>query len=260
VVAPPVDTLTDLNGTVVMVTGAGRGIGRGISLRLAAAGTNLALAGRDTATLNDVADEVRRLGVESVVVTVDVAVETEVVAAVGGVVDALGHLDGLVNCAGIQPVKPLLDQAAEDWNEMLDINARGVFLCTREAAKAMIDGARGGSIVNITSIEASQPAWGHSHYNASKAAVLMHTRAAALELGRHGIRVNSVSPGLIWSPTLEHDWPQGVARWLAHVPLGRLGQPDDVADAVLFLLSPMSRFVSGADLVVDGGVLAHPTW
>ena len=88
----------------------------------------------------------------------------------------------------------------------------------------------------------------------------MHTRAAALELGMHGIRVNSVSPGLTWNAALERDWPDGVRRWLAHVPLGRLGLPDDVADAVLFLASPMARFVTGANLVVDGGMLAHPTW
>src|SRR6202035_3957499 len=115
------------------------------------------------------------------------------------------------------------------------------------------------AIVNVSSIEGLQPAYDHSHYAASKAAVIMHTRAAALELGRAGIRVNSVSPGLIDAEGLAEAWPEGVARWQAAAPLERLGDPSDVADAVLFLVSPAARWVSGANLVVDGGVLTHNT-
>jgi NAD(P)-dependent dehydrogenase (short-subunit alcohol dehydrogenase family) len=118
----------------------------------------------------------------------------------------------------------------------------------------------GNSIVNISSIEGIQPANNHSHYAASKAAVIMHTRAAALELGQAGIRVNCVSPGLIDVAGLDQAWPDGVARWRAAAPLGRLGTPSDVADAVLFLASPAARWISGANIVVDGGVLAHNTW
>ena len=119
---------------------------------------------------------------------------------------------------------------------------------------------RPGAIVNIASIEGLQPADGHSHYAASKAAVLMHTRAAALELGRHGIRVNAVAPGLIERVDLAADWPDGVRRWQSACPLGRLGQPDDVADAVLFLASDAARWITGATLVVDGGMLTRSTW
>jgi NAD(P)-dependent dehydrogenase (short-subunit alcohol dehydrogenase family) len=119
----------------------------------------------------------------------------------------------------------------------------------------------GGAIVNIASIEGLQPAFDHSHYAASKAAVIMHTRAAALELGSRGIRVNCVSPGLIdVAGRLEHAWPSGVERWHAAAPLHRLGRPDDVADAVLFLASDAARWITGANLVVDGGVLARNTW
>ena len=129
---------------------------------------------------------------------------------------------------------------------------------TRAAAALMVDG---GAIVNIASIEGLQPAFDHSHYAASKAAVIMHTRAAALELGRRGVRVNCVSPGLIdVEGGLEHAWPSGVERWHAAAPLHRLGRPDDVADAVLFLASDAARWITGANLVVDGGVLAHNTW
>jgi 3-oxoacyl-[acyl-carrier protein] reductase len=118
----------------------------------------------------------------------------------------------------------------------------------------------GGAIVNIASIEALAPAPMHSHYDAAKAAVVMHTRAAALELGPKGVRVNAVSPGLIWYEALPSLWAEGVERYERAAPLGRLGTGADVADAVLYLASPMARFVTGANLVVDGGVLATPAF
>jgi NAD(P)-dependent dehydrogenase (short-subunit alcohol dehydrogenase family) len=121
-------------------------------------------------------------------------------------------------------------------------------------------GAGGGSIIHIASIEGSQPAYGHAHYAASKAAIIMHARAAAIEYGPLGIRVNTVSPGLIARPGLEQDWPEGVGRWLAAAPLGRLGTGMDVANACLFLASPLASWITGHNLVVDGGMSAHPTW
>jgi len=148
----------------------------------------------------------------------------------------------------------------EDAAEMLRVNVGGVIAMTREAAAVMAEHSSGGAIVNIGSIEGLQPAFDHSHYAASKAAVIMHTRAAALELGPCGVRVNCVSPGLIDVDGLAEAWPDGVARWHAAAPLGRLGQPADVADAVLFLASDAARWITGANLVVDGGVLTHNTW
>src|SRR5262249_35040226 len=146
----------------------------------------------------------------------------------------------LVNNAGIQPVAPLPEIGDDELAEMLRVNVTGVAAMTREAAAAMIGG---GAIVNVASIEGLQPAFDHSHYAASKAAVVMHTRAAALELGPRGIRVNSVAPGLIDAPGLDEAWPEGVARFRAAAPLHRLGTPADVADAVLFLVSPAARWV-----------------
>ncbi len=258
---PPVDRLLDLAGRVAMVTGASRGIGAGIADRLAQAGADVAVASRgaDDAPGSTVA-RILALGRRAVPIGLDVTDEAQVVAAVDATVDALGRLDILVNCAGVQPVRQLAEQSVQDWDAMVAANMRGVFLCTREAARVFVAQGDGGAVVNVASIEGLQPAWGHSHYSATKAGVIMHTRAAALELGAHGIRVNAVSPGLIWNADLERAWPDGVRRWLAHVPLGRLGRPDDVADAVLYLASPMARFVSGINLVVDGGILAHPTW
>src|SRR6185369_12510625 len=136
---------------------------------------------------------------------------------------------------GVQPVVAFEEIDADAAAELLRVNVGGVIAMTRAAAALMIDG---GAIVNIGSIEGLQPAFDHSHYAASKAAVIMHTRAAALDLGRRGVRVNCVSPGLIdVEGGLEHAWPSGVERWHAAAPLHRLGRPDDVADAVLFLAS-----------------------
>jgi NAD(P)-dependent dehydrogenase (short-subunit alcohol dehydrogenase family) len=151
----------------------------------------------------------------------------------------------------------LLDMKESEWNEVIAANLRSVHLCTQAAARHMIACGRPGAIVNIASIEAENPAPKHSHYVAAKAGVVMYTRSAALELGAHGIRVNCVSPGLVWREGLDRDWPEGVSAYLAAVPLRRLGQPDDVADACLFLASAAARWITGSNLVVDGGVLTH---
>jgi 3-oxoacyl-[acyl-carrier protein] reductase len=136
-----------------------------------------------------------------------------------------------------------------------------VFACTQAAAEVMRErGGGGGTVTHIASIEASAPAALHAHYSASKAAVVMHARSAALEYGPYGIRVNTVSPGLIDREGLAEAWPEGVRRWREAVPTGRLGRPEDVGNACVFLASPLASWVTGHDLVVDGGVTARPTW
>jgi NAD(P)-dependent dehydrogenase (short-subunit alcohol dehydrogenase family) len=145
----------------------------------------------------------------------------------------------------------------QEWDQTVAANLRSVHLCTQSAAREMIGQKRAGAIVNVASIEAENPAPQHAHYDAAKAGVVMYTRAAANELGPYGIRVNCVSPGLIWRENLDRDWPEGVSAYLRAVPLGRLGNPADVADGCLFLASPAARWITGANLVVDGGVLTH---
>jgi NAD(P)-dependent dehydrogenase (short-subunit alcohol dehydrogenase family) len=166
----------------------------------------------------------------------------------------------LINNAGIDPLVSMLEMTDEQWDEVVDTNLRGVHLCTQICAKQIIGQGSGGAIVNIASIEAQNPAAMHSHYNASKAGIVMHTMAAARELGEQGIRVNVVSPGLIWEEGLDEAWSDGVSRYLGAAPMGRLGQPDDVADACLFLASPAARWITGANLVVDGGVLTNTVY
>lgn len=255
-IAPEIAELLDLRERVVLVTGSGAGIGAGIARRLYAAGGRIAVH----YVAQRVAAEMlaRELGARACVVQGDVERDAERLC--DDVIGAFGRLDAVVNNAGIQPVAPLLDLAAGDVAELLRVNVAGVVALTTAAAKHFVARGDGGAIVNIASIEGLQPAAGHSHYAAAKAAVIMHARAAALELGAHGIRVNAVAPGLIDRAGLAEAWPDGVNRWLAAAPLGRLGTTEDVADAVLFLLSNAARWITGSTLVVDGGMLARPTW
>jgi NAD(P)-dependent dehydrogenase (short-subunit alcohol dehydrogenase family) len=247
---PPVGSLLDLSGRVAVVTGAGGTIGAGIARRLHEAGASVVFHARDRTALEPLPES------RAVATAGDVVRDARAICSAA--VEAFGRLDILANNAGIQPTAALESIGDDELAEMFRVNAVGVAAMTREAAALM--GDVGGAIVNIASIEGLQPAFDHSHYAASKAAVIMHTRAAALELGRTGIRVNCVSPGVIEAAGIERSWPDGVARWHAAAPLERLGDPSDVADAVLFLASPAARWITGANLVVDGGVLAHNTW
>jgi len=253
---PAVASLLDLTGRVAIVTGASGNIGGGIARRLHEAGASVVVhaGGRPEAAAALVAE----LGDRAAAVAGDVGRDATTICR--WAVTSFGRVDIVVNNAGIQPVAPLMSIGPEEAAEMLRVNVGGVIAMTRDAAAVMAEHGDGGAIVNVSSIEGLQPAFGHSHYAASKAAVVMHTRAAALELGPSAVRVNCVSPGLIDVDGLEDAWPEGVARWHAAAPLHRLGQPADVADAVLFLASDAARWITGANLVVDGGVLTHNTW
>ena len=247
---PDVHQLLSLAGETVLVTGASGNIGRGVATRLAEAGAKIIVHyQRDAASATHLADAI---GAESVV-----QADLGDAASVDAMFEA-GRPSMVVNNAAVQPVQPLADMSEESWRSVLNTNLDGPFLVTQRAARAW--GERGGAIVNIASIEGSDPAAGHAHYATSKAGLIMFTRAAALEFGPRNIRVNCVSPGLIERDGLDEEWPDGVERWRARAPLGRLGTPKDVADAVLFLLSPAARWISGTNLVVDGGMSAQSRW
>jgi NAD(P)-dependent dehydrogenase (short-subunit alcohol dehydrogenase family) len=253
---PPQDLL-DFSGKVVLVTGAGSGIGRAIALRFAQAGAAVSLHYRDSEEgARSAADEITEAGGRAEIVRADLRFAAAAQVIVDHTVTALGAIDVLINNAGSYPVAPLLDLSPDQWRDVMSANLDSVHYCTQAAAHVMrLHG--GGAVVNIASIEALNPAPGHAHYTSAKSGVVMYTRTAARELGEDNIRVNTVSPGLIWKVGLEEAWPEGVQGYLKAAPLHRLGQPADVADACLFLASAAAGWITGANLVVDGGVLTN---
>lgn len=248
--AGPADLL-NLAGTAVVVTGAGGEIGSGIARRFHAAGASVVVHTRR----GDVAPLMKELGYRVVTVAADLTTPDGPSRVVEAAIAAFGKLDVLVNNAGIQPTVGFEVMTDDDFRQMLETNVTAVHRMTQAAARHLIGRGAPGSVVHIASIEGSRPATFHGHYATAKAAVIMHARAAALEYGPKGIRINTVSPGLIARPGIEDSWPEGVARWKAAAPLGRLGTPEDIGDACVFLCSPMARWITGIDLVVDGGML-----
>lgn len=269
-------SLPDLSGQRVLVTGASGGIGGGITRRFAAAGARVAVHYRGTTTSSvDAAfalvEELREHGADAVAVRADLGEPGAAESLIDEAVAALGGLDGLVNNAGVQPLALLADTSRADWDEVLGTNLGAVFELSRAAATVMAEEGgtepadasgvgKGRWITHIASIEASRPAVAHAHYAVAKAGLVMHARAAALELGAVGIRVNTVSPGLVERPGLEEAWPEGVASWRGNAPLGRLATPADIGNACVLLASPAASFITGQDLAVDGGMLATPGW
>lgn len=258
---PPPSQLLDFSGQNVLVTGAGRGIGAGIAHRFAAAGAAVAVNYHSSgAAAQEVVEQIQQGGGTAVAIQADVTRSDEVARLIEATTQGIGGLDVLINNAGNYPLASLADMSEGEWQSMIDSNLKSVFLCTQAASRVMADSDRGGAIVNIASISGEDTAFMHSHYNAAKAGVLMHTRAAALELSPSRIRVNSVSPGLIWRQGIKADWPDGVKRWQDAAPMTRLGRAEDVADACLFLASPAARWITGVNLRVDGGVGVRPAF
>jgi NAD(P)-dependent dehydrogenase (short-subunit alcohol dehydrogenase family) len=258
---PDLNSLLNFEGRVVMVTGGSGGLGQGIAQRFAQAGAKVVVqyhANRDDALA--VVGRIKTAGGQASALLADLTQVGQASSLVEQAVACYGRIDALINNAGIYPQSSLVDMPVMQWDAVINANLRSAFLCTQAAARRMIRQGDGGAIINITSIEAENPAPQHSHYSASKAGVFMMTRAAAAELGRFNIRVNAVAPGLIWREGLEQSWAEGVARYLAAAPLGRLGRPEDVADACLFLASDGARWITGASLTVDGGVMTNQVY
>jgi 3-oxoacyl-[acyl-carrier protein] reductase len=237
-----------LTGKTALVTGATGGIGAGIAARLAAHGAKVLSHYRSQPPANVLAAQA------------DLRDPADVDRLLDETLDRLGSLDIVVNNVGVQTVRPLAEITLADWQAMFAGNVETAFLVTKAAARRMIERGTGGSIIDINSLEGLVPAFDHGHYSASKAAMLMHTKAAALEYGQHDIRVNSVSPGFISRPGVEQAWPEGVERWVSKAPLARLGTPEDVGDACVFLASDLSRWITGQNLSVDGGMSVRPAW
>lgn len=250
-----------LAGQTVLVTGGAGGIGATTSLRLVEAGARVVVHYlRSGEVAERLVGRIEADGGTALALQADLSTEEGIDSLLRAleVRDALP--DGVVNMAARQDVSAFASISAAEWRGLMAINLDGVFLITRRIAALWQAAGRSGAIVNVASIEGLDPAPGHAHYAASKAGLIMLTRSSALELGPAGIRVNAVSPGLIDREGLAGAWPEGVARWQEKAPLGRLGNATDVADAIVYLLSPAAAWVSGANLVVDGGMSAASRW
>jgi NAD(P)-dependent dehydrogenase (short-subunit alcohol dehydrogenase family) len=250
--------LVSLSGRVAVVTGGARGIGRACCARLAEAGATVLVADADAEAARDAASAI---GTGAVGVEVDVRDAASVRALVEHALARLGRVDVWVNAAGIYPTSPLLELSEEDWNLVLDVNLRGTFIGAREAGRAMIAGG-GGVIVNVSSTAAYRAsAPGAAHYVASKFGVRGLTRALAVELGPHRIRVLAVAPTVTLTPGLDAQRSSLRAAGFAleelgpRLPLGRVAVPDDVARVVLFCASDLSLLMTGSTLLVDAGEL-----
>lgn len=247
----------DLSGRVAIVTGGGRGIGRVIAQTLGAAGASVAViyrASREGAKAT--AAEIESGGGQAMIWQTDVRHANQVEAMIATVVERFRRVDILVNNSGIFTLGLQTELSETDWEAVFDTNLKGLWLCTKAVATQMIAQGSGGCIVNLASINGVHPGFGGTaHYDASKGGVIAYTRSLAAELAPHNIRVNAIGPGLTDSPALREQAPELVAMVEARTPLQRLGQPEEVAKVVLFLVSSLASWVTGQTVFVDGGYL-----
>ncbi len=264
------DKLLDLTGKVAIVTGA-IGIGEGIAYRLAEAGAKVMVVSHHQGESEKTAQEFRDKGWIAKGIQADVSSEDDVKKMVSATIAEYGQIDILVNNAGIYPQKPVMQMELADFEQVLAVNLKGVFLCTKYVAEKMIARGVGGKIINISSIDALHPSSiGLAHYDASKHGVWGFTKNVALELAQYHITVNAIAPGGITTPGTTQpaasatpvaadapvvDMAKMVEAFLMKIPMHRMGEPDDIGKVALFLASEMSSYMTGSQIVVDGGVL-----
>jgi len=249
-----------LEGRFALVTGASKGIGKGIALELGRAGCHVAVNYHsDQAGADATVAELLALGVRALPVRANVGLKSDIDRMFDQVFAEFGLLDLLVNNAGIQTWKPLLELTEAEWDRVLDVNLKGCFLCTQRAALAMKDSG-GGAIINIGSGCNKWPFPNLVDYTASKGGIEQFTKVAAVELGPHKIRVNCVAPGAIEIERTQNEAGDYAGTWSKLTPVGRIGLPSDVAHAVVYLASPQAEFVTGQTLWVDGGLFTRPVW
>ncbi len=248
----------DLGGKVAVVTGGGKGIGRAISLGLAECGASVVLASRTLEELEKVADEIKANGGQAAPVVTDLMVNEEIDRLVETTIKTYGRVDILVNNAARSFLRPLMDLREDGWDKIFGVNCKAAFLLSRAVAKIM--GQQGGGrIVNITTVGAVRGGAGMGVYHASKAALSMLTKCMAVEWASLNVNVNAVGPGLTKTAFSQPIWgnPEVEQMVTARIPKGRLGEPEEIVGAVLFLCSDDANYITGESIYVDGGTLAN---
>ena len=244
----------DFSGKTVLVTGAGRGIGRAVSLAFAKAGADIACVSRTQANAEQVANEIRALGRKALAYAVDVAKPAEIDTATKKILSDFGQVDVLVNNAGVTRDDLLMRMSEDDWNVVIDTNLSGAFHFTRALSRSFLK-QRSGKIINITSIIGLIGNAGQANYSASKAGLIGLTKSVARELASRSITCNAIAPGFIETDMTANLKEDVRKKLLENVPLARLGQPEDVAACALFLASPAANYITGQVLTVDGGMV-----
>ena len=246
--------MIDCSGKNALVTGGGRGIGKEIALRLALAGANVAICDVDLVTAQATAAEIEALGRKSLALKTDVSKADDVAAMFASFLEVFPTIDILVNNAGITRDNLIMRMKEEDWDLVLTVNLKSAFLCCKEASRPMIK-ARSGKIINIASVVGVSGNASQVNYSASKAGLIGITKTLAKEFATRNIQVNAVAPGFIQTAMTEKLSPEAKEKMSAPIPMQRMGLPVDVANAVLFFASPLSDYVTGCVLPVDGGLI-----
>lgn len=245
-----------LKGKTAIITGSGRGIGRAIALAMAAQGANIVVNDVNMESAGEVVAEIEAMGRQAIAVKADVTAEDQVKAMVEVCIKQFGKLDILVNNAGIIQTAPVAEIDSKDWDRVMEVNLKGVFLCCK-AALAPMKAQHGGKIVNIASVAGKRGGGllGNSCYSASKGGVIAFTKSLARESGPFGINVNAITPAFTDTEMTRSITPEKKEFIIKMLPLGRVGKPDDIAGAVCFLSSTMSDYMTGEIMDVDGGLM-----